>query len=594
MMFVSLIALAALGGDPSGLASGRDADLLRTRAYIAAYSAGRAASAHRAIPAWARKYNVNCSACHGPVVPRLNETGPRFKWAGYRMPEEIGENVEVGKVQNYLAAGLNLQYEWEKTAGEATTTNGFSLPAATVFYAGPFGRRFSGFVELEHGAENEVERVAQVSFLWGKEKGYGGFRVGQMHYLAEWGLAGFDRAVGINPPLAIDGPITSGVPFALGEHQLGLEAYYVSGRNRLSGQILNGVNAEGMGAVADADLSKDFVITEREERDMGEKISTMLREKYGVVQSAPVHKYVSLVGQILGASSTRPNLAWTFIVLDTDGVNAFAAPGGFIHITRGALALCSDEAELAGVLGHEITHVTAKHTINAIKKSKVAGGVAEAATRSNVLEYMLDRAYANLLENAYDRGDEDESDEVGIRLANTLGYAPSGLGAFLTRLSERNKDLKEPSGVFASHPATKSRVDRLTKQIKSEKLAATALVAARYKATITYTPVPVTVVAGAAGSSSLAGGGTATKPSPTPSPSPSASPTPTPASKSRFGLGGISTKLGTDKTSTGTMASAGSRGVNPDRDARGGANPRIVIITLTPAELEAFRRGISG
>jgi predicted Zn-dependent protease len=341
-----------------------------------------------------------------------------------------------------------------------------------------------------------------------------------------------------------------------------------------------------------ADQIKDLVVTEQEEHDMGEAISAKLREKYGVVQSAPVHKYVSLVGMNLAAASTRPALAWTFIVLDTDGVNAFAAPGGFVHITRGALALCQNEAELAGVLGHEITHITAKHTINAIKNQKVVGGVTEAATRSNVLEYMLNRAYDNLLENAYDRGDEEEADAVGIRLANTLGYAPTGLGSFLTELSERNKDLKEPSGVFASHPATKSRVDKLTKQIKNEKLAATALVAARYKATITYTPVPVTVVAGEAGSSSLAGSSSAAKPSPTPSPS--ATPTPTPASKSRFGLGGLSSKLGPDKANTGTVASAGSRGVNPDRDAKGGSNPRIVIITLTPAELEAFRRGISG
>ncbi|MEO6222721.1 MAG: M48 family metalloprotease [Vicinamibacterales bacterium] len=340
-----------------------------------------------------------------------------------------------------------------------------------------------------------------------------------------------------------------------------------------------------------ADQIKDLIITEKEEQDMGAAISVKLRQKYGVVQSAPVHKYVSLVGKNLAASSTRPGLPWTFIVLDTDGVNAFAAPGGFVHITRGALALCADEAELAGVLGHEITHITAKHTINAIKKSKVAGGVAEAATRSDVLEFMLDRAYVNLLENAYDRGDEDQSDEVGIQLANTLGYAPAGLGAFLTRLSERNKDLTEPSGVFASHPQTKSRVDRLTKQIKSEKLTASAAMAARYKATITYTPLPVTVVAGAAGSSSLAGGGSA----PAPSPTPAATATPTPAaSKSKFGLGGLSSKLGVDKSNTGTVASAGTRGVNPDRDAKGGANPRIVIITLTPSELEAFRRGISG
>ena len=342
-----------------------------------------------------------------------------------------------------------------------------------------------------------------------------------------------------------------------------------------------------------SDQLKDLVVTEKEEHDMGAAISDRLREKYGVVQSAPVHKYVSLVGKSLAAASTRPGLTWTFIVLDTDGVNAFAAPGGFVHITRGALALCANEAELAGVLGHEITHITEKHTINAIKKAKITGAAAEAATRSNVLEHMLNRAYEHLLENAYDRGDEEESDQIGVRLANTLGYAPSGLGAFLTNLSARNKDLKEPSGVFASHPATKSRVERLTKQIKSEKLAATALVAARYKATITYTPVSVTVVAGEAGSSSLAGSGSsAAKPSP--SPTPSASPSPTPASKSRFGLGGLSSKLGPDKANTGTVASAGTRGVNPDRDAKGGANPRIVIVTITPAELEAFRRGISG
>ena len=343
-----------------------------------------------------------------------------------------------------------------------------------------------------------------------------------------------------------------------------------------------------------ADQIKDFVITEQEEKDMGAAISTRLRQKYGVVQDAAVHKYVSLVGRVVASSSTRPNLTWTFIVLDTDGVNAFAAPGGFVHITRGALALIANEAELAGVLGHEITHITEKHTINAIKKSKVAGGAVEAATRSNVLEFMLDRAYANLLENQYDRGDENESDQVGIRMANKVGYAPAGLGAFLTRLSDRNKDLKEPSGVFASHPETKDRVNKLAKQITSEKLNATATVAARYKATISYKPVAVTVVAGAAGASSLTGSsGSATTTTAKPATTTSSTAKP-PASSSKFGLGGVTSKLGADKTNTGTVASAGSRGVNPDRDAKGGPNPARVTVTLTPAEIAAFRKGISG
>ncbi len=332
-----------------------------------------------------------------------------------------------------------------------------------------------------------------------------------------------------------------------------------------------------------ADQLKDFVITEQEEKDMGEALSARLREKYGVVQSAPVHTYVSLVGRVVAASSDRPNLGWTFIVLDTDGVNAFAAPGGYVHITRGALALIDNEAELAGVLGHEITHVTAKHTINAIKKSKVKGAVAESATRSDVLEYLVNQAYDNLLENQYDQKDETASDQIGIRLANTAGYAPDGLGSFLTRLSERNKDLKEPSGVFASHPATRSRVDRLTKQITSEKLTSTATVEARYTASISYAPLPVTSIVGGEGASSLAE-----------SPDAKKAATPTPATKSKFGLGGLTSKLGPDKANTGTVASAGSRGVNPDRDAKGGANSRIVIVTITPAQIEAFRRGISG
>jgi predicted Zn-dependent protease len=339
------------------------------------------------------------------------------------------------------------------------------------------------------------------------------------------------------------------------------------------GQVAGKVNkAKGL-----SDQIKDLVITEQEEKDMGAQISARLREKYGVVQSVPVHKYVSLVGRVMAGSSTRPNLAWTFIVLDTDGVNAFAAPGGYIHITRGALALIQNEAELAGVLGHEIIHVTEKHTINAIKKAKVQGAAAEAVTRSDVIEYMINRAYENLLENQYDRGDETESDQAGIRVANGVGYAPSGLGAFLTRLSERNKDLKEPSGVFASHPETKARVDRLTKQIASEKLAATATVAARYKAAISYKPVAVTAVVAATKTTDAK----ATDPKPA-------------ESKSKFGLGGLSSKLGAERTNTGAVASAGSRGVNPDRDAKGGSNARGVVVTLTPSEIAAFRKGITG
>ena len=112
-------------------------------------------------------------------------------------------------------------------------------------------------------------------------------------------------------------------------------------------------------------------ITEAEERQIGEdvsaKIRAALRRRAGSGDPQVRH---AASGRRWRKQSERPNLNWTFIVLDTDGVNAFASPGGFVHVTRGALGLAKNEAELAGVLGHEIGHVAHKHTVNAIKKSK--------------------------------------------------------------------------------------------------------------------------------------------------------------------------------------------------------------------------------
>src|SRR5215204_1211584 len=109
-------------------------------------------------------------------------------------------------------------------------------------------------------------------------------------------------------------------------------------------------------------------ISDEEERRIGDDVSAKIRARFGVVQDPAVHKYVTLVGVSVARASERPRLAWTFIVLDTDGVNAFAAPGGIVHITRGALGLVKNEAELAGVLAHEVGHVAHKHAVNAIRK----------------------------------------------------------------------------------------------------------------------------------------------------------------------------------------------------------------------------------
>jgi predicted Zn-dependent protease len=120
-----------------------------------------------------------------------------------------------------------------------------------------------------------------------------------------------------------------------------------------------------LGQAKDAhDKVADLNISEQDERKLGEEVSALVRKEFGVVQDAAVTKYVTLVGTMLTQASTRPALKWEFIVLDTDGVNAFAAPGGIVHITNGALGLIKSEGELAGVLGHEVAQVNTKQTKN--------------------------------------------------------------------------------------------------------------------------------------------------------------------------------------------------------------------------------------
>jgi predicted Zn-dependent protease len=328
----------------------------------------------------------------------------------------------------------------------------------------------------------------------------------------------------------------------------------------------------------------DMNITEEEEVKLGGDVSIRIRQRFGVVQDAAVHKYVTLVGTMLTEQTTRPKLPWTFIVLDTDGVNAFAAPGGFVHITRGALALIKTEAELAGVMGHEIAHVAQKHTVNAIRKSKgVQIGTSETMKdRTGVLDALANRAYSMVLENSFDRGDELDADKEGIILVQKAGYAGTGLSDFLTRLSERNKGQAEKNGLFASHPETTERIGKV-KQLAASKPG--AVVAARYTSTIKYQPTDLTKIATVVeGSAGLTGGGKET-----------AKPEEKKAEEKKrgFGLTGLTKTVTSGKNEQQVSASGGARGLGADRLAKGGDNPNPVKVAISPADVAAFRKGIA-
>jgi len=354
----------------------------------------------------------------------------------------------------------------------------------------------------------------------------------------------------------------------------------------------------------------EIKISDTDERKLGEEVSARLRQDFGVYQDKDVTKYVSLVGKVLTQGSSRPYLDWQFIVLDTDGVNAFASPGGIVHVTRGLLGLVKTESELAGVLGHEITHVTEKHTVHAIEKNKVVSlGAQEAGSSSglaqSVLSQLAGAAYKSIISNAFDRDDEVEADKIGVGLANKAGYAPGGLSDVLKRLEERNKNQDQPNGMFASHPLIKDRLTNISTAITTGKLTSSATVASRYAKHITFTAKPVSEIPVIEGTRGLTGGESKSSESKSSKDAPATEKDSTqkdskdasqPAEPKKKGglLGKIGLTSGSQNQNSQTVASAGARGLGqPDRDAKGGSNPARVAVIINPADLAEFKKGIA-
>lgn len=201
-----------------------------------------------------------------------------------------------------------------------------------------------------------------------------------------------------------------------------------------------------------------------EEIAIGRQIAGNLLGAVPLVKDPRLQKYVNNVGRWIASQSERPDLPWHFGVIDSNDVNAFAAPGGYIFVTRGLYLLLHNEAELAGVLAHEIGHVIRKHHLKILQQSKLidfGGKLLSQQTGGSDAAQKLIGSGAEIVSRSLDKNAEFEADRIGVVLATRAGYDSFGLPAVLQQIGHFAKDDGSVALLFKTHPAPDDRLDKL-------------------------------------------------------------------------------------------------------------------------------------
>jgi len=221
---------------------------------------------------------------------------------------------------------------------------------------------------------------------------------------------------------------------------------------------------------------EDF--TPEQEYYIGRTVGAVIINKYKPYQNERVNAYINLLGQTLAKASDMPETfnGYHFLILDSDEINALAAPGGLIFITRGMLRCCRDEDAVAAVLAHEIGHVQFKHGLQAIKKSRITSalvilgtegaktfGGEDLANLTATFEDSISDITSSLVNNGYSRKFERQADIAAVTILKRVGYDPNGL---VDMLKVMEKKLKPGGPDFAkTHPSPESRIADIQKDI---------------------------------------------------------------------------------------------------------------------------------
>ncbi len=204
-------------------------------------------------------------------------------------------------------------------------------------------------------------------------------------------------------------------------------------------------------------------VSEQEEQTMGREIAGRMLGAAPLVNDAALQAYVNRVGRWIAVQGERPDLPWRFAVIDTASINAFAAPGGYVMLTRGLYEILDNEAQLAGVLAHEIAHVVRRHHVTVMQKSAALSAGAQLAQRDNrsaLVNNMIGTG-AEVFARGLDKSAEYEADAIGVVLAARAGYNPFGLVDVLHKLAARGAGDGSLALLFKTHPLPGERLEQL-------------------------------------------------------------------------------------------------------------------------------------
>lgn len=220
-------------------------------------------------------------------------------------------------------------------------------------------------------------------------------------------------------------------------------------------------------------------VSRQDEIDMGRKYSQQINQELPLIEDEVIRGPVNRLGHELARVSPRPDLPYEFQVVNTNIINAFAVPGGFIYMNRGLIEASDDMAEVAGVLAHEVSHVVARHSAEQLERMRRAQlglvGLSVLFGRPEGLAALGVNVGANLFFAKHSREDEAEADSLAVGLLRETGWDPCGLVDFFrTMLEVRGDRPGAVTALFASHPVTENRirtVDRIVERIPAEERA---------------------------------------------------------------------------------------------------------------------------